>query len=588
MITTPVQEVALILLLLIYLEKKKFSMDQGTSSRGRTIKAFRDPDFVYDTDKKECLDKNRSKEDCQPQEVATESTIPSKVTDAKGIPYQLIWTDIEFYPTTNNSIITNKIVQPKIVTEIPKTAEQPNSGTRKKEENSNVIVVRKEAVRSNSRNSSTNFGYLSQSDCFLSVSDIGTNNSPIMSDTEESAGTGARTEEGDDVFEEESDQMLQALQGAIKKIDYLEGKVKSLLEVVGSQNKIIVNQKEQLKHKEESQGESGNNSSGKGAKASSKTGRVLDEKARTLKLLQGKLDLDDIEEAESEEKDQCSDTEEPRSVKGLKKKMTKKQRDLCSSRVAARLRQSGNKFPEDEFDSSGKESCDAKDACRHSKIKSGASIKKRPVLKTELWPHTIANEEDHDDVDSENIGLSKFFTYFTFIMLECKGVQALGRTALLHAISLVLGVFQWSEARCFHNMIMLKIEQGRIGWEDDFISLADTFIEKKIRVSIKSKYTSSGPRAAARASYYGQGAGRGGASYNGQGAGRGSYGHGNQGRGRPMHETICWQWNSGTCSYGNDCRRLHHCKTCAETGKPGEHHKASTHPNSSARSGQGV
>ena len=162
-------------------------------------------------------------------------------------------------------------------------------------------------------------------------------------------------------------------------------------------------------------------------------------------------------------------------------------------------------------------------------------------------------------------------------MLECKGVQALGRTALLHAVSTVLGVFQWSEARNFHNMIMLKIEQGRIGRDDDFVALADAFIEKKVRVVVKSKYSSSGPRAAARASYFGQGHGA------GRGAGRGSYG-----RGRPMNETICWQWNAGTCSYGNDCRRLHHCKTCSEAGKPREQHKASTCSNASSRGGQNV
>ena len=35
----------------------------------------------------------------------------------------------------------------------------------------------------------------------------------------------------------------------------------------------------------------------------------------------------------------------------------------------------------------------------------GAKIRKRPVIKTELWPHIIANEDDGDEVTSEDIGM---------------------------------------------------------------------------------------------------------------------------------------------------------------------------------------
>ena len=370
-------------------------MAQGTRSSAGIVKTLRDPDFVYDSAEEDCLVKNKRKEESQPQEVASESSIPSKVIVSKEIPYQFAWTDIEWYPKNNNNNNTNiahNNVHPKILTGKPITAEQTNSGTRdKKEEEANVVVVKKAAVtlRRNSRNSSTEVGYLSHSECFLSVSDAEPSNSPIMSDTEERAGFSGRTEDEDECFEDqESDQMLLALQGAIKKIDHLEGKLKSLMEVVGSQNQIISEQKEMLKNRGDSKSESGNNNSQKGAKAaSSKTGRVLDEKARTLKLLQGKLDLNDIGGVESEEGEQCSDTEEPVSAKVIRKKMTKKQRDLCSSRVSARLRQSGNIFPEDDFEataSSGKESCDENEKCRHKTVKSGASIKKRRVLRTEL------------------------------------------------------------------------------------------------------------------------------------------------------------------------------------------------------------
>ena len=93
--------------------------------------------------------------------------------------------------------------------------------------------------------------------------------------------------------------------------------------------------------------------------------------------------------------------------------MTKKQKAKCKSRVCSVLSKAGSIFPKDEFestDSSGKESCDLGRTCKHSsKVKSGAKVKKRPVVRTELWPHTVANEEDGDELDSETIGCSKFF-----------------------------------------------------------------------------------------------------------------------------------------------------------------------------------
>ena len=367
-------------------------MAQGTRSSAGIVKPLRDPDFVYEEKQteEECLENSSRKGENQLQEVAAEGKISSKVIDDKGIPHKSSWTDINFYPINNNANFAHDNVKSKILTVKPKTAEQPNSETIEKEEEANVVVN----IAAARRTSSTTFGYLSQlpllsqSECFLSVSDIDPNNSPIMSGTEESVGAYGLADEEDIFDDPETDQMHEALKGAVKKIDFLEGKVKSLMEVVGSQNKIIVEQKEMLKTVEDSKSESGNNSGQKEAKsASNKTGRVLDEKARTLKLLRGKLDLDDMGGVESEEGVQCSDTEEPVSVKGMRKKMTKKQRDLCSSRVSARLRQSGNKFPEDDFNataSSGKESCNENESCRHSKVKSGASIKKRPVLRTEL------------------------------------------------------------------------------------------------------------------------------------------------------------------------------------------------------------
>ena len=151
--------------------------------------------------------------------------------------------------------------------------------------------------------------------------------------------------------------------------------------------------------------------------------------------------------------------------KNIKKKLSRKQRDLCNSRVSNRLRQSGSLCPDDDFEAtenSGEESCGKSGSCKR-KVKSGAKVKVRPVLKTELWPHTIANESDGEDIDSESIGLSKFLKCYTTIMLECTGVQSEGRTALLNAIFTVFEVLQWPEARAFHNLTMLKLEWNKVG-----------------------------------------------------------------------------------------------------------------------------
>ena len=79
-------------------------------------------------------------------------------------------------------------------------------------------------------------------------------------------------------------------------------------------------------------------------------------------------------------------------------------------------------------------------------MKSGAKIQKRPVIKTELWPHTIANEDDGENITSENINLSKFLSCFTYIVTCCGGVESRGRSALLHAVTTVLEYLQWTDA----------------------------------------------------------------------------------------------------------------------------------------------
>ena len=263
------------------------------------------------------------------------------------------------------------------------------------------------------------------------------------------------------------------------------------------------------------------------------------------------------------------------NLKVLKKKMSKKQKKKCEEKVSARLKQSGALFPDDSFSSSGSSDSSGMDSevsKRHKsrrKVKSGARIKKRPVVRTELWPHTIANEEDVEEVTSETIGLSRFLSCFSFIMLSCGKAEASGRAALLHAVSGVLECLPWSEARAFHNLVMVKLEQGKFDWRTNFTVLANQFQDRRVRHNLRSKGASAGASAAGKFS--------GKKSYS-KGFGNPRYKQGgyNAGKGKSLYSFICKQWNEGTCSYGDRCRLWHVCWSCAEAGKLGELHKASS------------
>ena len=100
----------------------------------------------------------------------------------------------------------------------------------------------------------------------------------------------------------------------------------------------------------------------------SKSSRVEEERARSLKVLRGQLSGNSSTSSESS----SDETDEDLNSKGIKKRMSKKQRDLCDRRMAANLRKIGSTFPEDDFDtseSSGEESCNVASSCRHSKKK---------------------------------------------------------------------------------------------------------------------------------------------------------------------------------------------------------------------------
>ena len=281
------------------------------------------------------------------------------------------------------------------------------------------------------------------------------------------------------------------------------------------------------------------------------------------------------ENSGDETQDNSDTSDSSFNLKVLKKKMTKKQKKKCDEKVSARLKQAGALFPEDSFNSSSSSDSsgtDSEESRRHRirKVKSGAKIKKRPVVRTELWPHTIANEEDVEEVTSETIGLSKFLSCFSYIMLSCGKVESTGRAALLHAISNVLECLPWLEARAFHNLVMLKLEQGKFDWKTNFTVLANQFLDKRVRQSLRSKGTSAGASGTS-----GKFSGK--KSY-GKGSGNPRFRQGGNyaGKGKSLYTFICKQWNGGTCTYGDRCKLWHVCWSCAEAGKLGELHKASS------------
>ena len=163
-------------------------------------------------------------------------------------------------------------------------------------------------------------------------------------------------------------------------------------------------------------------------------------------------------------------------------------------------------------------------------------------------------------------------------MISCGGkVQKAGRASLFHAFSQVYECLPWVEARTFHNLVMVKIEQGRLDWKTDFSVLAEKFLNHKVRLSLRSKGPAAGQSSSLRA---------GKSSFSG-GYSDFKQGNFNSSSGKSLHSSVCKMWNKGICSYGDRCRYKHCCWTCAEAGKFGETHKASSHSRSATVKSQG-
>ena len=131
--------------------------------------------------------------------------------------------------------------------------------------------------------------------------------------------------------------------------------------------------------------------------------------------------------------------------------------------------------------------------------------------------------------------LARFLSCFTLIMTTCEdSIETAGRSLLLHAVSTVLECLPLAEARSFHNLVMVKIEQGRIGWDTDFTILASNFMERKVRQSMRAKAAQAGASASQRRNF--RGCSRG---YNNSNS---NY-NGNNSNSNSPFNNVCRQWN---------------------------------------------
>ena len=309
----------------------------------------------------------------------------------------------------------------------------------------------------------------------------------------------------------------------------------------------------------------------------SKLNRVEFESDRQLQVMLANLEYLKLYKNKKSGATNALDSDEEIDLTELKKLMPKRDKDRVSQKLQNRLLQAGSVFPEESETDRNGESDDSSDngkrrrrkskvrggdsdssddnagSSRKRTVRSGRKVKTRPVVRTELWPHTIAVEDDGEEVTSEDISLSKFLSCFTYIMTTCDNVEATGRMFFLQAICTVLECLPWSEARSFHNVVMVKLEQDRIDWGADFSALASHFLDKKVRQSLRPR--TAGPLSGYRSRFRG-------------------VGKGYSGRSRPVQ--VCRQWNEGSCSFGDNCRYKHVCRACANAGNTGEKHKASS------------
>ena len=376
-----------------------------------------------------------------------------------------------------------------------------------------------------------------------------------------------------------SEQVLVLLAEAVEKIDKLTGTVNELQNNVAAQSNRL--DELQLSSNEASDRDSAplqQTNLKESKNISNNNGVERQVRASQHKTRSKGMDFSDISSSFWDSQPEIDPAQKDRERKGKNYR-----KGHSSHNIPAKGRQARNIVYEDSSDSNDSSDwglCNKDMHSRSRTIKSGARVKQRPVLRTELWPHTLANEEEGDEVSSKNIGIAKFLLYFTHIMISCgKTVESQGRAALLNAVCMIFEYLPWSEARTFHNLMLLKIEQERINWLTDFRELADKYVDQKVRQNLKAKSSYVDTSYSSKARYIRD-------PDKGWGSSSDCY-QNNSGNGKTLKNVICWQWNFSSCSYGDNCKRWHACRTCAEAGKLGEAHKASSHENSSLRAKPG-
>ena len=568
------------------------------------MKIHKEKGFCYDSESLAFLQRREETGKVNHPSSSTDCNSPTEITGK--LPKALVhWSDLDYkltYTSQDNDIQLSReypvfeeeqLTDSNSTSAVTKIASSPNNRTAEARDDS----VNKQEKCKNQRNSSTRLDFLGKpggfKEVFLSVSSLEHLNSSDMSGIEDNdcicgecqvCNPGGSSKEGGHVISApgsaDSKSLLESMKILTSQMNLLQN---ALVETCRRVTAI-----EEINAESEKESGKDNKKSNSKGKSKSKKNRVDEERERQYKVIHDTVDTEESEPKKSStESSEASDV--GASSKGLKKKMSRSQKDECNGRVSSCLKKAGTVFPEDDFETSNSSGTDSgKDNCSHkhshSKVRSGAKVKKKPVKKTELWPHTIANE-DGEEVDSENISLAEFLACFTYIQVRSKGAESRGRASLLHAVSKILKFLPWAEARLFHNTIMVKVEQERVSWSDDFLELAEDFLDKKVRSSLRVRHTTAtNVPPNNKANFPGRGAGRGPRppfqNYNSY-SNNSNYNNNNnnnfQGRGRPIFGAVCWQWNFNTCTYGADCKRWHVCKTCAESGKLGERHKASTH-----------
>ena len=563
------------------------------------MKLRQDPNFEYDSDCTQFLlervnDKSeirqqRNERICSEGEKSAVINSEENKLGYSAITTNISWIDVYKLPVISNSVSCSELASDNTLAVVL-------SGSHGRHLDNNISSPVTSHVNTDSgggehrRLSSTRFDFL---DSFLSISSKPRTVSNEMSDEGSdvrSEGVGKCTCSGGNSCsicceaiasgsksEPNLSSLLQAFEKAIGKIDELKDEVRSLKE--GQQStQARLGKLEAGRASSDSQARSQSESDRakhhrkEKPKSSKKQEKVDFEKDRSLKIMEDKLE--DRRRRGESQNDEVFSSDGHFNLQALRKNMSRSEKTECSDKVASTLRQSGAVFPQEEYCASGSSGMESEAGARYSrrKVKSGANISKRPVVQTELWPHTIANEDDIEEVSSENITLAKFMSCFSHIMVNCGRAEATGRAVLLHAVSLVLECLPWAEARSFHNLVMIKIEQGRINWDTDFEILAGQFLDKRVRLSLRSRGTAtgSGPGKSGRST--GRGYRTPGQNFNDFNP---RFNTNNYNRNKAYY--VCKQWNIGTCSYGDSCKRWHVCLSCAEAGRMGEHHKSTTH-----------